>query len=70
MNIKTIRIALLIDLIIVIIAVVGLMSFIEWRTDRLMEAMDQYEKCVVEEYGVSVYQFKSEQGYLPTCKIK
>jgi len=64
---KIFKLALIIDIAIVIIVVSGIMYFIDYRTERLMETMDKYNSCVQEKYGMSVYQFKNEQGEMPVC---
>ncbi len=58
MNRQIFRLALLIDMTIVIVIVVGLTYFIDNRNDKLMESMEQYEQYIQNEYNMSVYQYR------------
>lgn len=53
-----------------VVAVLAVVSLVWWsgiRTDKQLEAMQKYEECVVQEYGVMPSTWYYEHGELPEC---
>lgn len=57
-------IALLLSLMFVLL----LSAWLEKRSDLAIISAENYEECVMVEYGVTPSYYYSEQGFYPECK--
>jgi len=58
------------NLIICTIIIAGVVTILAWsdnRDEKMMKAVDLYEECVKQEYGVSPSYWYQEHGEYPTC---
>ncbi len=54
--------------ILAIVAIALILIWSDKRTDALMRAMDQYDTCMISQYGMTSAQWYAERGNLPECK--
>lgn len=58
---------ILVGATVVVLAIAGFVQWTHARDGELYRAAMAYERCVVEQYGMTPVQWYSEQGKYPRC---
>jgi hypothetical protein len=48
---------------------IAMLLYSQWREQKITEAAENYEKCILKQYKVEPYQWFQTHGEMPECLL-
>lgn len=61
---------IVLEMVTILAGVYGIITWSNWRDEKVMQAAEAYEECVEKQYHTTPSDYRAEHGEYPVCNTK